>query len=278
MTLGHWLQPCPHLNITSCVCLRGFWRLGGHGWRGAQRGVHSQQCGVLGLPCPAPVATSPGGWEGPGEVGNHHGPWQGGPLRPGQGVWRTTGAKVQGLLRPPGAPTHWQSPQDDPPGRAAGLWLALGCRRQTCWLQAPCLRPCLSATDTGRLFPCEQEHGLSVGTWAGPPGGREAAPHRPVLVPTSSSLLAGTTSPGLSTVWPGPGGVGVGGRKGRRGAASTPRLSGAGAAPLGASLFVWQDPTLLTHNSRQAAKILGCTQFSLPRSPWVAKQNIVSPL
>lgn len=237
-------------------------------------GVQSQQCGVLGLPCPAPGGNEPrAGGKGWGEVGNHHGPWQGGPPRSGQGVWRTIGAKVQGLLRPPGAPTHWQSPQDDPPGRAAGLWLVLGCRRQTCWLQAPCLRPCLSATDTGRLFPCEQEHGLSVGTWAGPPGGLEAAPHRPVLVPTSSSLLAGTTSPGLPTVWPVPwmGGGGVGGgRKGRRECWQHPPglcpLAERGwGAPLGDSLFVWQDPTLFTHSSRQAAKILGCTQFSLPR-------------
>lgn len=179
---------------------------------------------VLGLPCPALGGNEPRkGGKGWGEVGNHHGPWQGGPPRSGQGVWRTPGAKVQGLLRPPGAPTHWQSPQDDPPGRAAGLWLALGCRRQTCWLQAPCLRPCLSATDTGRLFPCEQEHGLSVGTWAGPPGGQKAAPHRPVLVPTSSSLLASTTSPGLPTVWPVPWMGGGGGRKGRREGCQHPR-------------------------------------------------------
>lgn len=67
----------------------------------------------------------------------------------GQGVCRTTRAEVQGLFRPPGAPTHWQSPQDDPPGRAAGLRLALGCRGQTCWLQAPRLRPCLSAQTQG---------------------------------------------------------------------------------------------------------------------------------
>lgn len=78
--------------------------------------------------------------------------------------------------------------------------------------------------------------------------------------------------------------IGGGGREeGEKGGLPAPLasvlwLSGAGAAPLGASLFVWQDPTLFTHNSRQAAKILGCTQFSLPWSPWIAKQNIISPL
>ena len=46
-------------------------------------------------------------------------------------------------------------------------------RWQTCWLQAPCLRPHLSRGRHRAPVCLRAEHGLSVGTWAGwPPGGR----------------------------------------------------------------------------------------------------------
>ena len=72
---------------------------------------------------------------------------------------------MQGVFRPSGAPTHWQSPQQGLPR----WWLAVGGHRQPRWPQALCLRPGLPCHRHRAPVPCKQGHGLSVGAWAGPP-------------------------------------------------------------------------------------------------------------
>lgn len=97
------------------------------------------------------------------------------------------GVKAQGLLRLPGAPTNRQSPQDSPPGRAAQAQQpVVGCHGQTCWLQAPCLRPRLS--HHRHREPVSLRAGTRPLCWhlGSPPRRMGDAPHRPALVPTSS--------------------------------------------------------------------------------------------
>ena len=145
-----------------------------------------QECRVLTAPRPDPwVALSPEcggqGWQGghpprllarrPPVVlgpGGHPEPRHSvssGPLP----VLGPTGAP---LVLPPTGRVPRTAPREGP--RHGGPAVApCSHRGQTCWLQAPCLRPHLSRGRHRAPVCLRAEHGLSIGTWAGwPPGGR----------------------------------------------------------------------------------------------------------
>lgn len=109
----------------------------------------------------------------------------------GQGVWNTTGAKVQGLLRPPGAPTHWQSPQGGPPGRAAqavaGGWLP-----QADLLAPGSLSEALSVLlqTQGACFPVSRNTAFLLAPGPAPQAGRGLLHTDLHLYPPRPSLLA----------------------------------------------------------------------------------------
>lgn len=62
---------------------------------------------------------------------------------------------------------------------------AAGCCGQTCWLRAPCLRPCLSGQTQDACFPVSRNTAALLAPGLAPRVGG-GAPHRPALVPTSS--------------------------------------------------------------------------------------------
>lgn len=86
----------------------------------------------------------------------------------GRAVWKQDAGSLQApCCSHPSAQPLGQPPRKGCPGTAASGWLLWADLLAPGSLsEAPSVQP-----DTGRLFPCEQEHGLSVGTWAGPPGG-----------------------------------------------------------------------------------------------------------
>lgn len=115
------------------------------------------------------VAASPEraeqGW---GAVRTHHGSWQGGRLRLWAAVWKQDAGSPQA----PCCSHHPHSPEGGPPGRAAQAQRpALGCCGQTCWLQAPCLRPRLSSQTQDACFPGSRNTASLLAPGLAPPGG-----------------------------------------------------------------------------------------------------------